>query len=300
MTLPDFFIIGAPKCGTTTLYDWLGQHPQVNAPHKEPGFFSQDLEPTTHLPTHIPTREAYEAIFATDDPAVLVSGEATPKYLYSDAALDRIAQLRPDAKIIVCLRDPVDLAISFHNQKVKEGVEREPDFARAWTRAVTADGASSLSMEPWPDGRINYAFWASFGRRLEQVFARFPQQNIRIYTINDLRQDPAATFCDLCGFLGIAQDQPVRLQASNTGYSMRAPRLHLALIALKRRLGPVLRLIARIRGRGGLGVIKFVKRMNESAQSYADTVPPTLRAEMTRALAEDRALTLRRLDGKQL
>jgi hypothetical protein len=300
MALPDFFIIGAPKCGTTTLYGWLGQHPQANAPHKEPGFFSQDLEPTAHLPTHIPSLEAYEAIFDTDDPAVLVSGEATPKYLYSDNALDQIARLRPDARIIICLRDPIDLALSFHNQKIREGAECEPDFARAWSRAVIARAPGPLSLEPWLDGRINYAFWASYGRRLEQVFSRFPRRNIRIYTIQDLKQDPEGTFRDLCGFLGISQTCQVSLTPSNPGYHIRSARLHLAMIALKRRMAPVLRLIARARGKEGLGILKLARRLNSSAGHYASSVSPQLKEEMKRALAADRARAERLLDGKQL
>ena len=300
MGLPDFFIIGAPKCGTTTLYDSLGQHPQVHAPRKEPGFFSQDLEPTAHLPTHIPTLEAYEAIFASDDPNVRVSGEATPKYLYSDAALDRIAQLRPDARIIVCLRDPVHLAISFHAQKVREGTERETDFTRAWARARRPGKAAGLSMEPWLDGRINYAFWAAYGRRLEQVFARFPQDNVRIYTLSDLKQDPEGTFRNLCRFLGISEDHRISLHASNTGYQLRSPRVHLAMIAVKRRMRPVLRLVARIRGREGLGLMRWILRFNSSSGSYASEVPAKLKDEMSRGLAEDCALAQRLLKGKQL
>lgn len=300
MGLPDFFIIGAPKCGTTTLYDWLGQNPQVHAPHKEPNFFSQDLVSTAHLPTHIPTLEAYEAIFASGDPNVLVSGEASPKYLYSDAALDQIERLRPDAKIIICLRNPVDLAISFYNQKVREGEERETNFSSAWARARRHGGAAGLSMEPWLDGRINYAFWAAYGRRLEQVFARFPRENVRVYWICDLKQDPEGTFRDLCRFLGISEDHRIALHASNIGYRIRSPRLHLAVIAVKRRMRPVLQLIARIRGREGLGVIQWIRVFNSSSGSYASSVPAKLRDEMNRALAEDRDLARRLLNEEPL
>lgn len=300
MSIPDFFIIGAPKCGTTTLYDWLRQHPQVHAPHKEPGFFSQDLESTAHQPTHISTLEVYESIFASGNPNIRVSGEATPRYLYSDAALDQIARLRPDAKIIICLRDPVDLAISFHNQKVREGVESETDFARAWARGGTTDNAAIQSMEPWLDGRINYAFWAAYGRRLEQVFARFPCENIRIYTIPELKQAPRSTFRDICRFLDISENHQIALHASNTGYRMRSARLHLAVIAVKRRMHPVLRLIASIRGREGLGVMQWIQRFNRSSGSYGVVVPAALKEEMKRSLAADRELAQRFLKGKHL
>lgn len=296
MGLPDFFIIGAPKCGTTTLYQWLGQHPQVHAPHKEPGFFSQDVDPTAHLATHIPTLDDYKAIFDSSDPMVKISGEATPKYLYSDNALERISKLRPDAKIIVCLRDPVDLAISFHNQKVKEGVETEVDFSTAWGRSISSGPVTS----PWVDDHINYAFWACFGQRLEQVFERFPTENIRIYTITELKREPEAVFQDLCSFLAISQDQIITFEAANVGYQMRSPNLHLTIIALKRKAAPLLRLIAKIRGKEGLGLLKLAKRLNSSGEAYSDTVPSELRAEMRRSLADDQDIARVFLKGKPL
>lgn len=300
MALPDFFIIGAPKCGTTTLYQWLEQHPQVYMPHKEPCFFSQDIEPTVHLPTHISTLADYEALFANDDPCIKVTGEASPKYLYSDNALDQIALLRPDAKIIICLRDPIELAISFHNQKVKEGVEMESDFARAWARSENSEKPGPFSMQPWLDGRINYIFWASYGRRIEQVFKRFQSQNIRIYTLRQLEKTPDAVLYDLCNFLGISEKYKAPLGAKNVGYKMRSARLHRVVIAIKRRMAPVLRLLGRIRGREGLGVLRLLQRLNSSDSHYADAVPASLKSHMNQLLMSDRTLAQRFMDGKPL
>lgn len=299
MSLPDFFIVGAPKCGTTTLYDWLAQHPQAHAPHKEPCFFSQDLESTDHLSTHIPTLEAYEAIFHTDDANVLVSGEATPKYLYSDHALDQIARLRSDAKIIVCLRDPVDLVISFHNQKFREGVETEKDFIKAWRRVVDPSGqvASYASMI---HGKINYFFWGAFGKRLQRLFQIFPEKQVLIVTMNELKTDPRTTYVKTLNFLGLDDDGRVDFDASNVGYQIKWPKLHKIAIQIKRHSDPVLRYLKQIRGGKGLGVLKFLNRYNTVKGNYACDVSKEFRDEMYKVFAEDLKLAESFLQGRLL
>ncbi len=300
MLLPDFFIVGAPKCGTTTLYHWLKTHPEVHAPHKEPGFFSQDIYPTHHLPTHIPSLEAYCDIFRPTSPEQLISGEATPRYLYSDQALERIAALCPDARIIVCLRNPVDLVISFHNQKLREGKEREIDFARAWSRSVSVGGDQIVSFEPTVNGRINYAFWGAIGRRLETLFRRFPPENIRIYTLQDLESTPEETFCDLCDFLGISTDHRISPKVANPGQRLRSAHLHLAAVSIRRAMQPALRRLPIPGAHKGTGLLRLLQRFNHTTGGYDRDVAPELRAQIGRLLAEECAIAERFLDGRLL
>ena len=125
--MPDFFIVGAPKCGTTSMYNWIAAHPKTFMPVKEPGFFSQDIR-------SIPNKEisSYLALFSCERPPGTLVGEATPKYLYSKRGLRQIVELNPNARMIVMLRNPVDLVISLHGQMLREGMEIEPDFESAW------------------------------------------------------------------------------------------------------------------------------------------------------------------------
>ena len=279
MGMPDFFIIGAPKCGTTTLYDWLGQHPQVHAPHKEPCFFSQDLESTAHLPTHIPTLEAYKSIFDIDNPNVLISGEATPKYLYSDEALDQISHLRPDAKIIICLRDPVDLVISFHNQKFREGVEPEKDFVKAWRRSVDRTG-KIICHTSTAGGHINYFFWGAIGVRLQRVFEIFPTEQVLLVTLGEIKSDPKTTYDNILAFLGIRNDGRKDFSASNTGFKIQRPYLHRSAILLKGKFAPVVRYLHKLRGGRGLGVLKILNLYNTAPGDYRSDVPEEVRDEI--------------------
>ena len=300
MARPDFFIVGAPKCGTTTLYDWLVDHPQVHAPHKEPCFFSQDIFPTHHLPTHIPSLEAYQDIFTIRDPRQRISGEATPKYLYSDLALEHIVALNPYAKVIVCLRDPVDLMISLHNQKLHEAVETEVNFEQAWQRSFDADNGSPLFGEATIGGNMNYLFWGCVGNRLERLYGLYPRENIKIIVLDDLQHAPRSVYRDLLAFLGIDDDGRADFPVSNPGSRIRSLWLHRHALALKRRVRPTPRTVQPVRRRHGFGIMKLINRLNRQRGFYALTVSDELRSAMHDILKGDTELAESFLSGRKL
>src|SRR5580692_11872450 len=109
--VPDFFIVGNPKSGTTALYEMLRSHPQIFMPTlKEPHFFAAEKPPSSPLPN---TLDEYLALFAAAEPNQC-AGEASPSYLRSPTAAGRIAQLAPDARIVAILREPAGFVRSLH------------------------------------------------------------------------------------------------------------------------------------------------------------------------------------------
>src|SRR5947209_9142139 len=133
--LPDFYIVGSAKSGTTALYEMLRRHPQIYMPEsKEPWFFASELhERTPPRPEGTPrTLEEYRAWFRDAQPGQRV-GEASVLYLWSRTAARAIADVRPDARIIAILREPASLLRSLHIQFVETYVETEHDFAKALT-----------------------------------------------------------------------------------------------------------------------------------------------------------------------
>jgi Sulfotransferase domain len=124
-TWPNFFIVGAPKAGTTSLYAYLAQHPQVFMPAmKEPQFFAQ-IHPTAefeHLVDAIRDRRRYLRLYrgAAGFRAI---GEASPSYLWHPEVPARIKRVAPEAKIIIALRDPIERAQSHHLEDYREGAE---------------------------------------------------------------------------------------------------------------------------------------------------------------------------------
>ena len=115
---PDFFVVGAPKCGTTAICAYLGQHPEVFIPRiKEINFFGSDL---TGLRSARNLNE-YLAFFEPGDGKCC--GEGSTWYLFSKTAASEIHRHNPSAKIIIMLRDPVEAMYSLHNQLLYNGNE---------------------------------------------------------------------------------------------------------------------------------------------------------------------------------
>ncbi len=152
MTWPNFFIVGAQNCGTTSLYSYLKQHPDVFMPAlKEPHYFAQ-ITPSReqrYLRTIIRDRGQYLKLFshAKDYKAI---GEASPSYLWEANAPARIQKAVPQAKIIILLRDPIERAYSHYLMDVREGLQDLPFYEavrRDWNRDKKGWSVSQLYVE---------------------------------------------------------------------------------------------------------------------------------------------------------
>jgi hypothetical protein len=179
--LPNFLIIGAAKAGTTSLYHYLRAHPDVYMTRvKEPRYYWH--EGWSQVPA-VRTREGYERLFdgVTSQRAV---GEASPQYLDSPTAPDRIKADLPDAKLIVSLRDPVDRAYSSYLGRLRSGNERS---------------ALGDAMRPGS----YYCETSRYYPRLSRYFARFPRSRIKVILFDDLVADTRAVVKELFDFLAI-------------------------------------------------------------------------------------------------
>ncbi|NEO53881.1 MAG: sulfotransferase [Okeania sp. SIO3B5] len=139
MSMPNFLMIGAPKAGTTSLYEYLKQHPQVYLSEiKEPHFFSfegrtqgfNDPSRANFIRKKVTKIEDYKKLFEEVKDEVAI-GEASTSYIYIPEAVERIKKYVPDVKIIAILRNPADRAFSHYLQHRKNGTEVFLDFADA-------------------------------------------------------------------------------------------------------------------------------------------------------------------------
>ncbi len=204
MPLPDFFVIGAPKAGTTALHVALAQHPQVFMSRvKEPKHFLVDGPPPSGggpgdaktYREYVWQRPAYEALFDAAPPGTL-RGESTPFYLYDHAAQQRIMAAVPGARMIALLRDPVDRAHSNWTHLWSAGLEPEADF-------VTACGLEeSRAARGWaPFWR--YLGLGRYGEQLRRLYEVVPREQVLVLRYRDLREAPVATLDVIAGFLGL-------------------------------------------------------------------------------------------------
>ncbi len=203
--MPNFLIIGAAKSGTTSLYAYLKQHPDVYmSPIKEPKFFAVDEGGIVESvgkrgryvsKSYVNTLADYQALFK-DARTEKARGEASPPYLYEPEAVRRIKRHLPDAPLIAILRHPVDRAYSAFLHQTREGLEVYDGFAEA------------LRAEP---GRIEEG-WASlyhyrtmglYAEQLERYYDAFDRDQIHVYLYDDLQRDAAGVTQDIFRVLGI-------------------------------------------------------------------------------------------------
>jgi hypothetical protein len=205
--LPNFFIIGAPRSGTTTLYETLKQHPQIFlSPVKEPMFFILEGDKTVYrgpkIPQGVREVESYRSLFRNAGMKQAV-GEASPCYLFSPQALRGIKNSVPDAKFIVILRNPVDRAYSHFLFHRMEGTEPIADFEAAM--AAESERAEKGWFIFW-----NYRGMGFYGRQIERYFSHFDQRQFRFFLLEDLRDRPRDLFTDIFRFLKV--DDGIRVQ----------------------------------------------------------------------------------------
>ena len=202
MKIPNFLIIGAAKAGTTSLYDYLNQHPQIYmSPIKEPRFFALEGEkldfrgPAQGInQTSVTTWEQYCQLFqeATTEKAI---GEASTIYLSNPKAPHRIKHYLPEVKLIAILRDPAERAFSSYVHLVRDGYEN-----LSFTEAVEAE--PTRIKENWQP-LWYYKERGFYYEQLQKYFAIFKPEQIKIYLYEDLAVDSTAVIQDLSRFLGV-------------------------------------------------------------------------------------------------
>ena len=200
MRRPNFFIVGAPRCGTTSVYEYLWQHPEVYVSiHKEPHFFGSDL---TLLAGAIRDEQLYLELFAGagDRPRV---GEASVWYLLSARAPFEIQAFAPDAKIIALVRDPVQMAYSLYSLYARSGNEDLPTFEEAL--AAEPERRQGRSISPgtyFPEGLI-YTDVVKHAAKVERYFEVFGRENVHCILFDDLVRDTAAVYRRILEFLDV-------------------------------------------------------------------------------------------------
>ncbi|MGY1808335.1 sulfotransferase family protein [Blastococcus sp. SYSU D00669] len=207
--LPQFFIAGAPKAGTTALHAALATHPGLYlSPVKEPKFYLTGGRPPERAQQRGPgdahsarewiwRRERYLALFA-GAPADAVHGESTPFYLYDRRAHARIAADVPDARFVLVVRDPVDRAVSNWVHLRADGLEPEADVLAA-VRAEerrTAEGWAPF----W-----HYRGLGRYGEQLRDLRTRFPREQVLLLRYRELVDTPQQTLDRVARFLGVAE-----------------------------------------------------------------------------------------------
>jgi hypothetical protein len=222
---PDFFIVGAPKCGTTALYTYLGRHPEVYVPdRKELRFFGSDLEIRDRIPLTI---DDYLGYFAEAGDARRV-GTAYVWYLYSARAAEEIHRFAPNAAILAMLRNPVEMLYALHAEHLTNGNEDIADFTAALdAEPMRREGRRIPPHAHLPQGLL-YSTVPRYAEQLERYFSWFGRERVHVAILEEFVADPVAGYREALEFLGLTDDRS--LQASdfevvNASRRLRSERL---------------------------------------------------------------------------
>jgi hypothetical protein len=217
------FVVGAPRCGTTTLSHFLRQHPAVSFPIvKEPHYFAQyDLREASEerLLQHV--EEQYLRRFFRADPTRRVGADASVTYLYMPERLEAALRLWPESKFIVALRDPLQMLPSLHRRLIYNGDETIGDFGEAW--AASADRAAGRRIprrcaEPsW----LRYDEGGRYGTYLERLFATVGRERCHVVLFDDLSRNPAEEYRRLCEFAGLPVQEGLDMAPKRSGAGVR-------------------------------------------------------------------------------
>jgi len=283
--IPDFFIVGHMKSGTTALYDALKRHPQIfMSRNKEPWFLASELS------DHDVTRprkqgktpaslEDYLRLFKRAEPAQLV-GEASPVYLWSRTAAARIAELQPDARIIAILREPVSYLRSLHLQFVQNYSEPQKDLRKALALEDARREGRKLPRNTYWPGATLYSEHVRYVEQLRRYHALFPPEQVLVLIYDDFRADNAGTLRRVLRFLEVDETVPLRPLRLNPTVRVRSSRVHGLAHAIATGEGRLARSVRASASR--LAPRQLTREAARSVRDrllYADSKPPDERLE---------------------
>ncbi|MGA2321440.1 MAG: sulfotransferase [Solirubrobacteraceae bacterium] len=244
LRVPDFFIVGHAKSGTTALYEMLRKHPQIYMPEaKEPWFFASDMRPRFQPPMagHLPeTLEEYLSLFAEARPEQRV-GEASSSYLWSHTAAGRIAEVGPDARIIAVLREPASFLRSLHLQLLQTHVETSKDFRHAIELEAARREGRHIPRRSHRPQLLQYSEHVRYTEQLRRYHALFPPERVLILLYDEFLADNDATVRGVFRFLGVDETHPVEVIKANPTVRMRSQRLDSVVHSVSVGAGPLSR-----------------------------------------------------------
>lgn len=256
MKEPNLFIIGAPKCGTTSIFNALSKHSDI-APssEKEPHFYSSDF----YRPRRI-SMDRYISLFNGDKrEKASYWMEGSTRYIYSDAALTQIRNNVSCPKIIAVLRNPADLLFSLHNHLVFLGVEKEKELIKAWRQSLSFNRQALIDAGNTDPDSLNYPIMGMLGHRISMLEKLYDPEDVFYVFYDDLLNDPGRVLEGLLKFLSLEPESATRI-----GHDNKAPVRRSELVF------SLCRLVGRAKKAAGIevrfGVLSYVNKLNRGVK----------------------------------
>lgn len=274
MIYPNLFILGAPKCGTTAMVQWLSAHPDVFVPQvKEPHFFTTEYQLTKDPVSYL---DLYSAWADTEKWAL----DASVWSLFSPNAIREIRKVRPDSKFVVMLRNPLDMIPSMHRHQIYNGNELELDLPAALELNAQRKSGQGISvLQGYPADYLAYYHSCALGRQVQTLLSHISRDDVHFILHDDLKQAPAEVMRKLLDFLDIAEVFPGSYDRVNVATIRVFPALDRAAKSVgqwKQERGIKMR----------FGFLSWLRRVNK-AEKAIPKMPADLRRTIAQAMHAD-------------
>ncbi|MBZ8179763.1 sulfotransferase domain-containing protein [Oscillatoria salina] len=290
MNKPDFFLVGAAKCGTTSMYKYLRQHPEIFMPQdKEPHFFGCDLN---YSSLSIKNEQEYLALFSEAKNGQRI-GEASVWYLYSEKAAEEIKNFCPSAQIIIMLRNPVDMLYSLYNYFIATGRENIADFGSALAAEKERKQGLRLpkTLYSFPQELLYYREIAKYTKQCQAYLDCFGKDNIHWIIFDDLLIEPEIVYKKTLKFLRVNEEFQVPFTQENKA-KIRISRSKKIQKLLKNPLS--IWLVRKMMPRPNQGkLFRLIKAWDKINNKY--TTPPAMNKEIRKNLQKEFAPEVERL-----
>lgn len=280
---PNFFVIGAPKCGTTSLSEYLRAHPQVCfSEPKEPHYFAVDRP---QLRQYLTEKEYLKRAFGHCQRSHVAIGEGSTHYLLSNVAIQKILTFQPSAKLIALVRNPIQLVQSLHHEYLFDFVEDEPDFEKAWRLQSLRRAGQRIPRRCHDPTLLQYREVGMLGSHIARVLSMLPSDQLLVLVFDDLAQKPGAVYRAALAFLGVDDDGRTEFPAANVR--------RIQSTSFRRAVGVVpesfWNAVVQFRRLFGLKEFGIRRRLGEATAKrvYPEPLREEFRAELSRVFRDD-------------
>ncbi len=256
---PNLFIIGAPKCGTTALAVYLSDNPNIFMSNpKEPHFFATDIPKYRQ----ITEMEDYLKIFDSAENKQSIIVEASVLYLYSNDAIKNIHDFNKEAKIIIMLRNPLEMVYSWHSQLLYSGDEEVENFSEALSLEKNRKQGKKIPLSCRDSKVLYYSEIAKYGEQIEKLYSIFPKEQIKIIIFDDFKTNTLKVYLEVLDFLGLSHDEKVDFPKINENKVAKNQTINRLLKRQPQAVKYLKNKIKKILGKEDLGIWRFVSKIN--------------------------------------
>jgi Sulfotransferase family len=278
---PNFFIVGAPRCGTTALSTYLAEHPRIGfSTPKETQFFCTDL---SGIRFHTTDLEEYLNLCFRHcvGKNYLAIGEGSVWNLYSKNAVPKILSFNPEARFIIMVRNPIDLCIALYEKRREMLQEDQSSFEQAWRlEDERRQGRRIPAFFRKEIGVPGYRDVASLGEQVERAFSLIPEQQRLLIVFDDFVANTAAVYAQVLAFLDVPHDGRTEFPRINEGQQIRNPRLWALVWGTMLRAHPLLDPAKRMLKVSTLNIYPRISRLFLGRRAERMAISETLRGEM--------------------